>query len=164
MTIIKRNGRYYAKLKSGRNFVAGRTFDTQREAKARLARERAALDGSVDPRAGRERMREAVGRWLEIRRTTVAVKTHRSDKDVARLTPTSMLALQLSAISEREVSRVFEHLPGFRPGRVVSGALPGEPVRLLRVVRPGEVDRPEPRYRCQGAKGLRGALRDAALH
>lgn len=110
MTIIKRNGRYYAKLKSGRDFIAGRTFDTQREAKAWLARERAALDGGVDPRAGRERMREALKRWLEIRRTTVAVKTHRADGDLMRLTPPSMLALHLSAISEREVSRVFVKL------------------------------------------------------
>lgn len=110
MTVIKRNGRYYARLKSGREFVAGRTFDTQREAKAWLTRERAALDGGIDPRAGRERMRLAVTRWLEVRRTTVAPKTYRADLDVARLTPTNMLALHLSAISEREVSRTFVQL------------------------------------------------------
>lgn len=112
MTIVKRNGRYYAKLKSGREFIAGRTFDTQREAKAWLARERAALDGGIDPRAGRERVKDAVDRWLEIRSTTVAKKTYRADQDVKRLTPTSLLALQLSAVSEREVGRVYVQLLG----------------------------------------------------
>lgn len=110
MTIIKRDGRYYAKLKSGRTFVAGRTFGTQREAKAWLARERAALDGGIDPRSGRERVRDAMKRWLEIRSTTVAKKTYRADQDVLRLTPTSLLGLQLSAVSEREVSRVYVQL------------------------------------------------------
>lgn len=118
MTIVKRNGRYYAKLKSGREFLAGRTFDTQREAKAWLARERAALDGGVDPRAGRERVKDALDRWLAIRSTTVAKKTYRADQDVKRLTPTSVLALQLSAVSEREVSRVYVHL--LRSGLVES--------------------------------------------
>lgn len=112
MTIIKRNGRYYAKLKSGREFIAGRTFDTQREAKAWLARERAALDGGIDPRAGRERVKDVMDRWLEIRSTTVAKKTYRADQDVKRLTPTSVLALHLSAVSEREVGRVYVHLLG----------------------------------------------------
>lgn len=104
------NGRFRAKLKSGRVNVASRVFDTQREAKAWLARERAALSGGVDPRAGRQRVRVLVAQWLEVRRTTVAAKTYRADQDLLRLMPTSMLALHVSAVSGREVARSFESL------------------------------------------------------
>ena len=104
------NGRFRAKLKSGRVDVASRVFDTQREARAWLSRERAALDGGVDPRAGRERVRSLMHRWLAVRRTTVAAKTYRADLDVLRLTPTSLLAVHVSAVSGREVARAFEQL------------------------------------------------------
>ena len=69
------NGRFRAKLKSGRIDVASKVFDTQREAKAWLARERAALDGGVDPRAGRQRVRILVVQWLQVRSATVADRT-----------------------------------------------------------------------------------------
>ena len=103
-------GRYKAILKSGREYVAAKNFDTQREAKAWLARERAALSGGVDPRAGRERVRDALRRWLAVRRTTVAKKTYRTDSDLERLVPTHLQALQLSAVSGREIARSFETL------------------------------------------------------
>ena len=104
------NGRFRARLKSGRVNVASKVFDTKREATAWLARERAALAGGVDPRAGKERVRDAMQRWLVIRSTTVAQKTYRADQDVERLTTASVLNLHLSAVSSREVARVFEHL------------------------------------------------------
>ena len=104
------NGRWRARLKNGRTNVTSKVFDTQREAKAWLARERAALAGGVDPRAGKRRVRELVAEWLPIRERTVAVKTYRADQDVARLTPTSVLNMQVASISEREVARVFERL------------------------------------------------------
>jgi len=77
-----------------------------------LTRERAALAGGVDPRAGHEQVRHALARWLETRRTTVAKKTYRRDQDLQRLLPTSLLALQLSAVSGREIARCFEALLG----------------------------------------------------
>ncbi len=104
------NGRFRAKLKSGRVDVASRVFDTQREAKAWLSRERAALDGGVDPRAGRERVRPLVERWLVVRRTTVSGKTYRADLDLLRLSPTSLLTVHASSVSGREVARAFENL------------------------------------------------------
>ncbi len=122
MTVTKlENGRFRAKVKSGRVDVASRVFDTRREARAWHDRERAALDGGVDPRAGRERVRALVIRWLEIRRTTVAAKTYRVDQDLLRLAPTSLLALQVSAVSGREVARSFEALlaRGLAEGSVV---------------------------------------------
>lgn len=111
MSVVRlENGRYRAKLKSGRVDVASRVFDTRREARAWLDRERAALAGGVDPRAGRERVREVLPRWLAVRRSTVAVKTYRADQDLGRLTPTSIQALHVSVVSGREVARSFETL------------------------------------------------------
>lgn len=104
------NGRFRARLKSGRVGVASKVFDTRSDAKAWLDRERAALAGGVDLRAGRERVGPLVQRWFEVRRVTVAAKTYRADRDLPRLMPTSMLALQVSAVSGREVARSFEAL------------------------------------------------------
>jgi integrase len=75
-----------------------------------LARENAALAGGVDPVAGRQRMRPVLEQWLQVRSFTVSTKTYRSDQALLRLVPTSLQALQLSAISEREVARSFEKL------------------------------------------------------
>lgn len=122
MTIRKTpSGRFRAKLKSGRVDVASKVFDTRREAKAWLDREGAALSGGVDPRAGRERVRPLVDRWLQVRRVTVAAKTYRADQDLPRLTPTSLLALQVASVTGREVARAFEALlaSGLAEGSVV---------------------------------------------
>lgn len=103
-------GRFRARLKSGRQFVTSRTFDTKREASQWLAREKAALVGGVDPRSGRRLLRELLREWLRIREFTVAAKTYRTDQALQRLTPTSMLAMQVAAVSEREVARSYETL------------------------------------------------------
>ena len=73
MTIRKQpSGRFYVVLKSGRSYVAGRTFDTKRAAQAWLARERAALAGGVDPRAGRATVRTLLPVWLDERKHSVS--------------------------------------------------------------------------------------------
>src|SRR5690625_6807682 len=106
MTIIKTpSGRFRAKLKSGLQYIESKTFYTKREANAWLARERAALAGGIDPRAGRQRVRDLLPIWLEVRRTTVATKTFRADLALPRLVPTSMQALQVRAVSGREGAR-----------------------------------------------------------
>jgi integrase len=99
------SGRFRAVLKSGRAYVAGRTFDTRREAQAWLARERAALAGGVDPRAGKASVRSLLPVWLEERRHTVASKTYIADAALARLVPTSLAALSIGAVTDREVMR-----------------------------------------------------------
>lgn len=111
MTVRKTpNGRFRAQLKSGREFVTSRTFDTKREANAWLRREQAALDGGYDPRAGKERTSVVLGRWLAVRERTVAPTTYYADKNMVRIMPTSMRNVHLSAITEREVARSFELL------------------------------------------------------
>lgn len=101
------SGRFRAVLKSGRTYVAGQTFDTRREAQAWLARERAALAGGVDPRAGRPSVRTLLPVWLEERRHTVSAKTYVSDAALPRLMPTSLAALSVGAVTDREVSRAL---------------------------------------------------------
>ena len=110
MITKKPNGRFQARLKDGRQFVTARTFDTKREAGEWLAREKAAMAGGVDPRAGRRRVQVVLDEWLETREHTVSTKTYVSDKALRRLIPTSMQALHLSAVSEREIARCFERM------------------------------------------------------
>ncbi|MBO0812109.1 MAG: tyrosine-type recombinase/integrase [Microlunatus sp.] len=102
------NGRWRAQLKSGRVQVASKTFDTRREAVNWLSRERAALAGGVDPRAGRERVRQAMSRWLESRQVTVSQNTHRMDRDLVRVLPKSLATRELGSVSDREIARCFE--------------------------------------------------------
>lgn len=110
MIIKTPGGRFKARLKSGREIIAHRTFDTRREAAGWLARERAALDGGVDPRAGRQRVRVLLEQWLAVREITVATKTFVADRALLRLVPTSIQNLHVAAVSEREVARSFEAL------------------------------------------------------
>jgi integrase len=101
------SGKWFAVLKSGRAYVAGKTFSTRREAQAWLTRERAALAGGIDPRAGRPLVRTLLPVWLDERRHSVSAKTYKSDAALPRLMPTSLTALQIGAVTDREVSRAL---------------------------------------------------------
>ncbi len=103
------NGRFRARLKSGRTNVASKTFHTKREAEQWLARERAALVRGIDPRAGQQRVRTLLEPWLVSRRTSVSANTYRIDADLERVLPTSLLALQVASVGEREIARCFEY-------------------------------------------------------
>ena len=102
------SGRWRAVLKSGREYVVGKTFDTRREADAWLARERAALAGGIDPRAGRVLVRRIFATWLDLRKTTVAVKTYKSDFTVRAVLPPGIANLNLNRVSDREVQRCLD--------------------------------------------------------
>lgn len=101
------SGRWHARLKSGRQYIAGKTFDSKREALAWLARERAAMAGGIDPRAGRTTVRRLVPMWLEERKDTVSRKTFVADSALPRLIPTALAALQVRSVSDREVMRAL---------------------------------------------------------
>ena len=113
MSIHKQpNGRFRARLKSGRTNVASKTFDTKREAEQWLARERAALVRGIDPRAGQQRVRALLVPWLTSRQASVSANTYRIDADLERVLPTSLLALQVAAVGDREIARCFEYWIG----------------------------------------------------
>lgn len=108
MTVRKTpNGRWRGQVKVGRTQVASRTFDTRREAVSWVMRERAAIAGGVDPRAGRQRVRDLLPEWLEVRKASVSARTYRSDKDLVRLVPVGIGAMYVSAITDREVQRAL---------------------------------------------------------
>ena len=108
MTIPKQpSGRFYAVLKSGRSYVSGKTFDTKRAAQAWLARERAALAGGVDPRAGRATVRTLLPVWLDERKHSVSAKTDTADAALPRLVPTALAALSINAVTDREITRAL---------------------------------------------------------
>ena len=94
-------------MKVGREYVEGRTFDTRRDAQAWLARERAALAGGVDPRAGRASVKSLLPVWLAERRLSVSAKTYVADAALARLVPHSLAALSVNAVTDREVGRAL---------------------------------------------------------
>ncbi|HEX8508155.1 MAG TPA: tyrosine-type recombinase/integrase [Propionibacteriaceae bacterium] len=108
MTIRKEpSGRFRAVVKVGREYVEGRTFDTKREAQAWLIRERAALVGGIDPRAGRPTVKSLLPVWLEQRRDAVSAKTFVANSALRRLVPTSLAALSIGAVTDREVTRAL---------------------------------------------------------
>ncbi|WP_369370753.1 tyrosine-type recombinase/integrase [Promicromonospora sp. Populi] len=110
MSVVKHGKRWRAKLKDGRVDIGSQIFDTKTEAQSWLRREKAVLAGGVDPRAGKERLRLVLDRWLAVRRITVAQKTYAADEALTRLMPASMQNVHLSAVGDREVARSFEKL------------------------------------------------------
>lgn len=103
-------GRHRAVVKAGRNYVAGKTFDTRREAIQWEQRQKAALAGGVDLRAGKQTVRVLINEWLETRKTTVAAKTYTADAALTRLVPVSLGALAVGSVTDREVTRALVHL------------------------------------------------------
>ena len=103
-----RSGRWRAVLKNRREYVAGKTFDTKREAEAWLAREKAALTGGTDPRAGQVPVRTVFATYMESRRHTVAVKTYRSDMEMVKLMPPNLANLHVGRVTDREIQRVLD--------------------------------------------------------
>lgn len=101
------SGRWRAVLKNGRAYVASKNFDTKREAEEWLARERAALAGGVDPRAGKVTVGKAFARYLESRQHTVAVKTYRSDSELLKIMPPNLANVHVSRVSDREIQRAL---------------------------------------------------------
>ena len=152
MTVVKEpSGRFRARLKSGRTNIASRTFDTKREAQAWLNRERAALTGGVDPRAGKPTVRSLLPVWLEERQHTVSTKTYGSDAALRRLTPTALAALSVGSVTSREVSRALVTLTRSRFGRGIGAPVPRLVVGVLRVGGTGADDLGQSGHRYAGA-------------
>ncbi len=143
--------------------MAGKTFATRREAQAWLTRERASLAGGVDPRAGRPTVRALLPIWLDERRHAVSAKTFKSDAALPRLVPTSLAALQVGAVTDREVSRALIALVrnGLAESSVkrfrdsLSSVLRLGGARANDPDKPGDAD--------PGAQGKRAASRDVSL-
>ena len=101
------SGRFQAIVKAGRTQVCSKSFPTRREAQAYYAREKAALAGGVDPRAGRASVRSLLPIWLEERKHAVSPKTYVADAALVRLVPPSLAAMQIAAVTDQEITRVL---------------------------------------------------------
>ncbi|MCJ1707419.1 site-specific integrase [Microbacterium sp. VKM Ac-2923] len=113
MTISKTpQGRWRARVKSGRDVVASRTFDLKRDAEAWESAQRRMLDLGefVDPRAGRESLASALERWKEQRRGTVASKTLSTEGYALKHLPTAMRNRPLAAIRASELEALYSTL------------------------------------------------------
>ena len=100
-------GRWKAVLKSGREYVKARNFDTKREASDWLAGERARLRGGLDARRGRERVATQLDAWLRSREGVVAPRTVTADRQVKRLLPRWFGALEIGAVTEGHIERLL---------------------------------------------------------
>ena len=153
-------GRWRGVVKSGRDQVASRTFDTRRQASAWVARERAAIAGGVDPRAGRRTVRALLPEWLQEREPAVSRKTFVADSALPRLIPPALAALQIGAVTDREVTRCLIGLNPLRTGRVLRTPVPSLTLGVLRLGGPRAADPRQPGHRDAHPQGTRGARRD----
>lgn len=101
------SGRWRAVIKSGRRYVAGRTFDTRREAVEWERRERAALSGGLDLAGSRQTLRPLLAIWLAERRKTVATKTATADGSTINRLPAPWLSRSVGSVTERDVDRLL---------------------------------------------------------
>lgn len=100
-------GRWKAILKSGREYVKARTFDTKREATDWLAGERLRLRGGWDARAGRQRVSAHLDAWLTSRDGVRAPSTVVADRQVKRLLPRWFGTLEMGSVTEGHVERLL---------------------------------------------------------
>ncbi|WP_245633174.1 tyrosine-type recombinase/integrase [Luteipulveratus mongoliensis] len=94
-------------MKIGRVNVASKTFDTQREAVSWVNRERAAIAGGVDPRAGKATVRSLLPQWFEVRALSVADTTYKTDQRLLKALPTWLAARAVNSVTDREVQRAL---------------------------------------------------------
>lgn len=110
MTISKTsNGRFRARVKSGRQVVASKTFDLKRDAEAWEAAQKRALSLGefVDPKAGKESLGSAVERWMKGRAGTVAGSTLKADKALLLNVPKTLSHRPVSAVHSQDVEALL---------------------------------------------------------
>ena len=101
------SGRWHARLKSGRIYVMGKTFDTRRDAQAWLTgRGRPSGRPRSARRQGHRPEAALFPTWLEERRDTVTAKTYAADSALPRLLPVRSPQCT-SALTDRDVSRAL---------------------------------------------------------
>jgi integrase len=106
------NGRWRARVKSGRDVIASQTFDTKGAADDWHKKQKLALvlGEYVDPRAGKESLGSAMERWMLSREFTVASSTFRADTNRLRYIPASLQKRPMSAVRSAEIQTLLDEL------------------------------------------------------
>lgn len=108
------SGKWRARVKAGGRVVADRSFTLKREAVAWEAEQKRRIaDGTwVDPKRGRESVRQVADRWLEGRRATVASKTIKTERYLlSKMTP-RFARLPIAAVRSTDVEALLGELLG----------------------------------------------------
>jgi integrase len=98
------SGRYRAVVKHLGTYVAGKTFNTRREAEAWEQRQLAALVGGVDLRAGKALVNDLLPEWVAHRQATVAHKTAEADRALTAWIPASMRRMGVGTITQGHIA------------------------------------------------------------
>lgn len=146
-------GRWRARVKSGREHVASKTFDRKADAEAWLAAQKRslALGDWVDPKAGRESVGSALERWRAAREGTVAGKTFREEGYALNALPVAfrnrplgsvrtadleaLYGSMLRTLARSSVSRFRNSISSFFSWCVREGLIASNPVIASRVPR-----------------------------
>lgn len=123
MTISKTDtGRFRARVKSGRQVVADRTFDRKGDAEKFEDEQRRRLDlGTfVDPKAGRISVRNAADRWMVSRADSVASSTLREEGYAIAAMPADFARRPLGTIRQSELEALYGSMLATRARSTVS--------------------------------------------
>lgn len=109
---ITRGGkvRWKVQIWQGREYVGGRTFDSERAARRWEATEKAKMLDGFQPKLGRIAVADFADEWLEWREGRVQPRTLTADRQMLRLLPTWMTKLELAAVSPRQIERWQDRL------------------------------------------------------
>lgn len=154
MSVTKTStGRWRARLKSGREHVASKTFDRKTDAEAWVAAQKRALvlGEWVDPKAGRESVGSALERWRAAREGTVAGKTYKEEGYALNALPVAfrnrplgsvrtadleaLYGQMLRSLARSSVSRFRNTISSFFSWAVREGLVGSNPVIASRVPR-----------------------------
>lgn len=97
--------RWKVQIRSGREYVTGRTFDTEREAVRWETAEKAKLSDGYSPALGRVRVGDYLAEWIAWRSPRVQSRTLTADRQMVRHLPMWLLKLELRAVTPGHVER-----------------------------------------------------------
>lgn len=109
------SGKWRVRVKSSGRVVADRSFDFKRDAEAweREQKRDLLLGEFVDPRKGREALRDVAARWMELRSSSVASSTLRAERYMlAHFLPSALGNRPIAAVREADLNALFSRMLG----------------------------------------------------
>lgn len=123
MTVSKTpGGRFRARVKSGRDVVASRTFDRKGDAIDWEAAQKRALDLGefVNPKAGKLAVRDAAAKWMASRANSVASSTFKEEGYALAALPPAFAKRPLNAVRSADLEALFSSMLSTRSRSTVA--------------------------------------------